>query len=103
MREADLTPTPGRRRSASTRASSEWVSELMAEAPHRGPAKTRRRFSERELHATRQARHAGGELGHLLLRGFLGLAHRRIESRSHQVFEHVLVVGQQAGVDGDAL
>src|SRR6185312_7627521 len=59
--------------------------------------------SERELHAPGQARHAGGQLTHLFLRRFLGLAHRRIEGGRHQVFEHVLVVAQQAGVDGDAL
>ena len=44
-----------------------------------------------------------GELAHLLLRSLLGLAHRCIERSRHQVFQHVLVFGQQAGVDGDAL
>ncbi len=91
MRWADFTPTPGRRRSACTRFSREWLSA------------TARAGSERELHARGQARHAGRELAHLLVRGFLGLAHGGVEGGGHQVFEHVLVVGEQAGVDGDAL
>ena len=47
---------------------------------------------ERELHAAGQARHAGGDLAHLLGRGLFGLAHGRIEGSGHQVFQHVLVV-----------
>src|SRR3990167_691086 len=87
MRCADLTPTPGRRRSASIK-------------PSRLRSATER--SERELHAG-NLRHAGAQLAHLLLRGGLDPAHRVVDGRGHQVFEHVLVVCQQAGVDGDAL
>src|SRR5574343_266693 len=86
MRCADLTPTPGTRLRASTRAARAWVSAMCE-------------LSERQLHAGRQA---GGELAHLLLRDFFGLAQAVIEGSGHQVFEHVLVVGQQAGVDVDA-
>src|SRR4051794_33192691 len=84
MREADLTPTPGRRRSASISA---W---------REGSAKS----SEGELHPRGQAR---GELAHLFLAGLFGLAHRGVEGRGHEVFQHVLVLAQQAGVDGHAL
>ena len=37
------------------------------------------------------------------LAGLFGLAHGGVEGGGHQVFQHVLVVGQQAGVDRDAL
>ena len=83
MRDADLTPTPGSRRNASINVSSECA-------------------TERQLHSTGQARHPGGELAHFFLRRFFGLANRGVEGRGDQVFQHVLVVGQQAGVDGDA-
>src|SRR5690606_5538496 len=90
MRCADLTPTPGRRRSASISASSA------------GSATAGMRRSERELHARRQ-RHAGGELAHLLRRHLFGAANAVVEGGGHQVLEHVLVVGEQAWVDLDAL
>src|SRR4051794_33424160 len=85
---ADLTPTPGSRRSASIRPSR--AGSLAKSAP----------ASEGELHARRQ-RHAGGELAHLLGADLLGLADGVVEGGGDEVLQHVLVVGEQAGVDRD--
>src|ERR1044071_2264187 len=90
IRCADLTPTPGSRRSASIRPSSA------------GSAANRRNGLERQLHPRRQ-RHAGGELAHLLLTDLLGLADAVVERRGDEILEHVLVVAEQARVDRDAL
>src|SRR6185436_18929620 len=92
MRCADFAPTPGRRRSASSKSCSARSVTAKASAW----------VLEGELHA-RDLRHAGAELAHLLLRCGLGAPDRIVERCGDQVFHHVLVVGEQARVDADAL
>src|SRR5882672_6510132 len=117
MRWADFTPTPGRRLRASINASSDGSAIQRPPACRRAePTRTSPRggskngeianlwavmSSERELHSRRQW-HAGGELAHLFLRHLFGTTDAVVERGSHEVFEHVLVVGQQARVDDDA-
>src|SRR6185295_14730662 len=86
IRCANLTPTPGRRRSASISPSSAGSAANL----------------ERQLHPRRQ-RHAGGELAHLLLTHLLGLADAVVERGGDEILEHVLVLAEQARVDRDAL
>ena len=53
---------------------------------------------KRQLESRRQ-RHARGNRRHLLLRNVFGASNRVIERGRDQVFQHVLVVADQAGID----
>ena len=88
MRCADFTPTPGSRRRASIRPSSEGSDTAAHQNGNFMPGGS-------GSPAVSLPIFSGAEL--------LGAAHRVVEGGGHQVLEHVLVFGQQAGVDGHAL
>ncbi len=81
-------PTSARRRAGSA-------------GPRRVPRGATAATSERQLHPRRQVE-AGGEAAHLLLHGRLDAAHGVVHRGGDEVLQHVLVVGQQRGIDADA-